>query len=57
MNGKQIFVTIVSAQNIMMNFQNITERLLNLNRLNNLTVLVIIVVIILVVKPAGAIVN
>lgn len=41
----------------MMSLQNITERLLNLNRLNNLTVLVIIVVIILVVKPAGAIVN
>ena len=40
----------------MMKNLNITERLLNLNRLNGVSVLVILVLILLV-KPAGAIVN
>ena len=40
----------------MMQNLNITERLLNLNRLNGVSVLVIIVLLLLV-KPAGAIVN
>ena len=47
-------MTIVFAQNKMINKLKITERLFNLNRLQNVTVLLIIVI--LLVKPAGAIV-
>ena len=39
-----------------MNTLNLTERLLNRNRLNSVSVLIILVLILLV-KPAGAIVN